>query len=367
MKAGSAWTAACYLTKVAGNRAPLAIVSVLVACGGSVGDRRSSTVDPEIVATAAGDVTFTGMCDASGAVPLGGARFAVADDEDNVLRVYDAELGGGPIATIDVADAILPSPAHGAIAPRDEVDLEAATRVDDVAYWLGSHGRRKNGRPAPARLRFFATTAPDDGASLAVLGSTDRLLGAILAEPTFAALGLAAAAQLAPTAPGGLNIEGLSRRAAGGVWIAFRSPVVDGDALVLGLENPMELIRGEPARFVEPVRLDLGGLGIRAMTSWRGQHVIVAGHPVHGERSRLYVWDGEAEPREVTSVDLTNFNAEAFFSRDDRALMLLSDDGTVRIQEPGGKPGKKGKPCKRLRDPTRKRFHGRPVELPSEW
>src|SRR5688572_22748463 len=33
------------------------------------------------------ELWFTGMCDASGAVPLNDHLFAVADDEDNILRV----------------------------------------------------------------------------------------------------------------------------------------------------------------------------------------------------------------------------------------------------------------------------------------
>jgi hypothetical protein len=51
-------------------------------------------------------VVFEGACDASGAVPIDRRHFAVADDEDSVLRVYDAWAGGPPILRVDVADAI---------------------------------------------------------------------------------------------------------------------------------------------------------------------------------------------------------------------------------------------------------------------
>jgi hypothetical protein len=340
----------------------LALALGVPACGGSP-TPHDRGVDPNVVVTAPGDVRFTGMCDASGAVPLAGARFAVADDEDNVLRVYDADRGGPAIATIDVSGAVAPS----GVAPGEEIDLEAATRIGDTAFWLASHGRRKSGDPAPARLRFFATTAPGDGASLEVLASTDRLLEVILSEPRHAGLGLAAAAQRSPTDPGGLNLEGLSRREAGGVWIALRSPLAGGKAVLLVLENPLETIRGEPARFADPVLLDLGGLGVRAMTLWRGRHVIIAGDAMHAERSRLFVWDTVRPASEVTTVDLTGFNAEAFVSRDDAALMVLSDEGTVRIADGTTnkkRKAKKGKPCKRLRDPSLKGFHGRRVEIP---
>jgi hypothetical protein len=363
MKVRGRSRSACYLILVSPAPSPTAaaVIAGLLVCGGCGGaPTPRDRVDPEVVVVRPGDVRFVGMCDASGAVPLGGARFAVADDEDNVLRVYDADRGGKPIASIDVSTAILPERA--AVAPGEETDLEAATRVGDVAFWIASHGRRKSGKPAPARLRFFATTAPADGVSLEVVATTDALLQAMIDEPRHAELGLAAASALAPTAPGGLNIEGLSRREAGGVWIALRNPTVGGNAVVLALENPLEHIRGEPARFADPVLLDLDGLGVRAMTSWRGRHVIVAGDAVHASRSRLFVWDLHDEPREITSVDLTQFNAEAFVSRDDRdQIMLLSDDGSVRV--PDGR-NKKGKPCKRQHDPARKSFHGRLVAIP---
>ena len=56
---------------------------------------------PRLVSTE--PVTFRGMCDASGAVPLSQNRFAIADDEDNALRIYDAEMGGQPLAIYDLS------------------------------------------------------------------------------------------------------------------------------------------------------------------------------------------------------------------------------------------------------------------------
>ena len=35
-----------------------------------------------------------GMCDASAAVPVGDTMFIVANDEDNLLRVYHADISG---------------------------------------------------------------------------------------------------------------------------------------------------------------------------------------------------------------------------------------------------------------------------------
>src|SRR5688572_2334176 len=74
-------------------------------------------------------VTFTGACDASGAVALDDRRFLVADDEDNVLRVYDADRGGPPERTFDIG-------AELALADPDaEADLEAAARIGNRAFF----------------------------------------------------------------------------------------------------------------------------------------------------------------------------------------------------------------------------------------
>src|ERR1041384_1457792 len=97
------------------------LVALLAACSKSAPSappQRSGTEPPKPAAQAApgtsspdtaasdfvgaqSELTFTGMCDASGAVPLDDHLFAVADDEDNVLRVYDADRGGSPLGAAD--------------------------------------------------------------------------------------------------------------------------------------------------------------------------------------------------------------------------------------------------------------------------
>src|SRR5690606_7385643 len=106
--------------------------------------------------------------DASGAVPLDGGGLAVADDEDNLIRIYDAEGGGDPLAAVDVSSAA---------GSKKEMDLEAATRIGDRALWLSSHGRNKKGKRKPTRLVLFATTAAAPNGKLQVLGEAyDDLL-----------------------------------------------------------------------------------------------------------------------------------------------------------------------------------------------
>src|SRR5690606_42113497 len=46
---------------------------------------------------------FYGMCDASAAVTLSDQLFAVADAEDTVLRIYNVDTGGEPLASFDLS------------------------------------------------------------------------------------------------------------------------------------------------------------------------------------------------------------------------------------------------------------------------
>lgn len=298
-----------------------------------------------------GEVTFEGMCDASGAVELDARTFMIADDEDNVLRVYDAERGGRPLAAIDVSPGV-GLVARGKKRPRaPELDLEAATRIGERAYWLTSHGRDSRGRARPERLKFFATTLPargDDASSVTVVGSTGALIDALMADPRYAAFGLAAAAARAPKDEGGLNLEGMTATPEGTLLLGFRNPVPDGLALLFTIEAPARAVEGELA-FGAPVRLDLGGLGVRALTWWRDRYVIVAGPRDRGGPSRLYAWDGRGAPVRI-DVDLAAYNPEATFSPDGGArMMVLSDDGGVEVD---------GVPCKQVKDDARKRFRG---------
>lgn len=314
---------------------------VLVGCGA-----RTPPPAPRTPPGADRVVVFTGTCDASAAVPIDRRRFALGDDEDNVLRVYDAERGGGPRGAFDVTPALGLS-GRG----RAEADIEAGTRLGELALWLTSHGRRKSGKLAPDRLRLFATTLPGP-MSLRPVGRPYRgLLEDLLADTRFARFGLAAAATLPPQVPGGLNVEGMTTTGEDQVLIGFRNPVPDGKALLVPIVNAREVPQGARARFGEPITLDLGGLGVRSLSTWRGRTLIVAGAIAHGRGSKLFTWTGPGAPAHaVPGLDLTGFNPEAFFTPEDRDdILVLSDDGEQLVD---------GEPCKSLEDPSGKSFRG---------
>ncbi|MDO8349264.1 MAG: DUF3616 domain-containing protein [Planctomycetota bacterium] len=262
---------------------------------------------------------------------MNGQLFASASDERQVLRLYRRGVGGEPVASLDLS-------AFLGARPREEADFEGGARVGDLIFWIGSHGRKEDGRLEPGRRVLVATAVRGEGlgARLATKGRPFRgLIQAMAAEPSLAALDLGRAAGRPGEAPGGLNIEGLAAGPEGALWIAFRNPVPLGLALLVPLLNPGEAIEGRPARLGAPVRLDLGGLGIRDIARAGNRYLILAGSAEGGGRHRLYVWTGgPGAPVEVVKAIPKSMGAEAIVVEDAVGVALaelLDDDASRKI------------------------------------
>jgi hypothetical protein len=290
-------------------------------------------------------VIFEGACDASGAVPIDERHFAVADDEDNVIRVYDALLGGKPVRHTNLSKQI-------GLERKGESDIEAATLWNGHAFWLSSHARNRHGELDPNRSLLITTDLPALDTRVEVQGQVYRhLLDDLEQTPGLERYELRRAAELAPQEPGGLNIEGLTATPEGTLLIGFRSPVPAGKALLVPLLNPEAALGVGPLRFGAPIEIDLGGLGVRGLSFWRGQYWIAAG-PASGHGAhRLYRWPGPgALPELVLDEPLLGSNPEAFFTAEGNAeILLLSDDGNRILRD---------KPCKKLDHKGHKRFRG---------
>lgn len=303
-------------------------------------------------------VTFRGMCDASGAVPLSDSLFMVADDEDNILRVYNADTGGEPVQTFNLATKLqqklqaVDKPSSAGDLD-DELDLEAATKVDGVSYWLTSHARNKKGKQKTERFQLIALSHDAKLDKVEVIGQPfGDLLQAMTEHDGFAPYKLGEASARAAESAGAVNIEGMTARFDTGVYIGFRNPVPRGKALLVGLDNPEGVARGEAAKLTAPAELDLAGLGIRGLSSWQGVYIIAAGDVDSGRQSALYSWAGVNASAQKMQVDLPqDFNPEAFFTPENRkGFLVLSDDGALEMQ------GKKE--CKKLKNPAEKSFRG---------
>lgn len=315
-------------------------------------------------------LTYRGASDASAAVGISDDMFIVADDENNILRVYktsDARGGASrPVFSYDVTGFL------GIELEHPEADIEGATMIAEGPrfagnhriYWITSHGRNKDGKMRPNRYRFFATTVEVKNGKVTIrpVGQPYKtLVHELVKNERMRNLGLDKATRfdedlsksrrkkLAPKEQG-LNIEGLCASADGKtLYIGFRNPRPydkmsrRAKALVVPLKNPEQVIeRKEEPIFDEPILWDLAGLGIRSMeySNFHKAYFIVAGPYDGGPKFALYRWSGEKEtpPKLLRQLhtEKKNFNPEALVTfKDSAKILLLSDDGTLVIEVSG--------------------------------
>jgi hypothetical protein len=297
---------------------------------------------------------YTGMCDASAAIALDDRHFVVADDESNTLHVYEHGKGTA-VKTVPLAKFLKTKPDK-------ESDLEGTARIGTRIYWISSHGRNKDGELQPRRHRFFAAemcaTSPPSVVAVGV--PYEKMQEHLIKAADLAAYELGKAAELAPEAKDGFNIEGLAATPDGKLLIAFRNPLPGGKAFVVPLENPDDLLTGDAAqapRFGKPIDLNLGKRGIRSIELIGDAYYIVAGPTADEGTFALYRWP--TKPGGVAaSLDAelpSTFRPEVLFANTDgSSIMLLSDDGEVKVQ---------GMNCKDLKEkPEQQSF--RAVTLP---
>jgi hypothetical protein len=146
---------------------------------------------------------------------------------------------------------------------------------------------------------------------------------------------LKSAAGIRPEDEGGLNIESLCAKGSS-LLIGFRNPVSVEGALVVPLTNPKEVIAGESPVLGRPFRLNLEGRGIRDMTPWHGEFLIVAGDykdrtAPDAKTPKLFTWSGDPKkspvPMEGELADLNPEVALVYGKEGTERLQLLSDDG----------------------------------------
>ncbi len=339
-------------------------------------------------------IVYNGMSDASAAVGLGDDLFVVADDENNVLRVYHTDKTSGPVYSFDLTPFIVKGKDYA------EADIEGAALVGDCIYWITSHGRNKDGKIRPNRYRFFATSVKvkDGRVTLDFVGvPCGTLIHEMIKAEATKHLKLESVTRfgvkelkkkekkkLAPKKEG-LNIEGLCASPDGKtLYIGFRNPqfidpiTAKKRAGIVPLLNPQQVIqKGETPVFGPPVLLDMNGLGVRSMeySHFHKAFFIIAG-PEDGKKDfALYRWSGKVDKRPVsvkkfpvTSNALTP-EALIVFEKTGR-LFVLSDDGSIVVDVPDvsgcikGKMLKNGQ-ClnKHLSDQTKKYFRGMWLEV----
>jgi hypothetical protein len=297
-------------------------------------------------------VTLSGTCDVSA-----GVRWrdwlVVASDEDNVLRAYRGP-DPQPLELLDFSEAV------GVDPEEPEADLEgAATSPDGLTLWIGSHGRSRKGKRRRSRERFFATRIVDDGAGRPRVELVGRPYGKLRSALRNSAAGedadLKSASRRAPEARGGMSIEGIAFRG-NELLIAFRNPNPEKLALLVPLQNPLEILLGDAAPVLgKPLYLDLGGRGIRAIDAAGDAYLIVAGPYNDSGKFALFHWSGQDgdTPREIQVEDpqWRELNPEEIVVEPQGSswrLTVMSDDGGRRLGKGKGK-----RRCKEMKPPER--------------
>lgn len=295
---------------------------ILAGCGKDPADVYKGNMDEVL--------THGGMCDPSASISVGNDLFLAASDEDNVLRLYHRREGGAPRAHFELTRFLELNKKS------PEADIEGATELGGKVYWITSHAPNKDGKPRPNRYRLFATEvkATSTGAGVTPVGKPYKsLLTDMLASPDLEKYELEEASKRPPKDRNALNIEGLAATPDGKLLIGLRNPIPAGKAVIVPLENPAEVIEGKAAKLAPPIELELGGLGIRSLeySAPRKAFVIVAGAYDGEDRSRLFLWSGNAAeaPQAVEGVDFKGWNPEAlvFYTDDVDRIQVLSDDG----------------------------------------
>jgi hypothetical protein len=120
--------------------------AALVAVTGCVEDKMGAGQNAEYDST-----LHFGCCDASAGVAVSTNLFAVANDEDNLLRIYQRDASGLPVQSFPLERVL------GVDPRKPESDIEASARVGDLVFWITSHGRNRDAEIRESRQRFFAT------------------------------------------------------------------------------------------------------------------------------------------------------------------------------------------------------------------
>ena len=324
-------------------------------------------------ASAAGATTsrfLTGASNASTAIALNTNYMLVGDDENQVLRLYDRNNSGLPVAGFDYTASLGLTDTSGGV-PR-EVDIEASTKVGNRIFWMGSQSNTDpDGKLRPNRDRVFATDISGTGAStsLSYVGRYDYLREDIIAwdvnnghgkGANYYGLAASAAVNVSSKTTSGYNIEGLEMAPDNTTaYVAFRAPQeptgTRTKALIVPVTNFTSLLSGNggtqgSATFGAPIELDLGGRGIREIRkNASNQYVIIAG--AAGDTGaapndfRLYTWTGVATDAPVLrSADLTSLNVDGSFESivelpssltSTSQLQLLVDNGSTVFYNDG--------------------------------
>ncbi|MBS1663858.1 MAG: DUF3616 domain-containing protein [Bacteroidetes bacterium] len=291
---------------------------------------------------------FTGIADASAAIPLDDDYMVIADDEHNMLYVYNRNSSGLPVKKYDYSAGNGLNLTDGSPGAFKEVDVEASAPSPTVggrSYWLGSMSNGSDFSNKPNRDRVIGVDISGTGSatSFTLAGYIAGLRNKLIAWGDANSLDFTNSAKDGVDAKtdNGFNIEGMAFAPNGStLYIGFRAPLipVGHKAIIAPIENFEDYFNGTTTNptIDAPIEFDLGGRGIRDIVRLpNGTYVIVAGSTGATNIPALFRWTGDRNevPVQLTSFDLTGLNAEAVLPVNEGGqlsldkLQVINDDG----------------------------------------
>jgi predicted extracellular nuclease len=284
---------------------------------------------------------FTGTADGSTMQPLFASFFAMASDTDQFIRLYNGAASGAPLESAGLLTTISGPPLNldGSGEP---VDIEATTGIFSPTsvrmIAIGSHSNSSAGALAPNHNRLFAADVNMITFALSFVGYYEHLRTDLVSWDSsnvhglganYFGLAASAASGVLPEAANGFNIEGLAMApgSATTAYVGFRAPLVPGPsaslpsrthALIMPVTNVNTLVGGGQAAgsatFGTPIRLNLGGRGIRSIECRDGVGcIIIAGAPDNTSNFAIYTWSGNpADAPQLRAANLSGLNPEGF-------------------------------------------------------
>ena len=278
---------------------------------------------------------LTGLYEPSAIVQLADGRFLVVEDEkEHPFSLLSIRLQGRVEST-----PLTPGWFEGRDGFWKLDDLEGlALDRSGAIYAVTSQSLDGDGDPKKSREKLVRFHVEGDRV-LAPESFKGLKAALVAAHPE-----LATAARVTDVkGGGGLNVEALElgieqAPAQQRLLIGFRGPLLEGQAIIAIVENPVGMLeRGEAPRVSSSlVKLDLGGNGIRGMSYIADLHgFLVIGGPVTKESSQfeLWFWSGEPEAtaRRVSIPGLSGLeHAEGVCPAvidGQSKIVIVSDDG----------------------------------------
>ena len=274
---------------------------------------------------------LTGIYEPSAIQQLPDGRFLVVEDEKEHPLSLVTLSADGTVKTAALTAGLFQR--FSSFWKLDDLEALTADRAGFI-YGITSHSRDGDGDEKGAREKLVRFRV--EGDRVVDPKVVDELKPALKTRHAV----LAAAAQVRDVKTGGgLNVEGLEISPdQKKLLIGFRSPLLDGQALVASIENPSGIFESDEAPRIEAVleKLDLGGHGIRALSYVHalGAYLVVGG-PVSRRRAEfdLWLWIGQhgTPARRVTVPGLRGLEraegvSPAVINGAERVI-IVSDDG----------------------------------------